>query len=159
VGVVGAGIRIEPAVIRRLIPLVAFFVAVSAFAQLPPGRWWRRPEIVQSLNLTDEQQDRLESIFRGSASELIDLRAEIDKANITLRGELDRPQLDRAAIHRIATRLSDARGRLFDRELTMLIEMRGVLTDPQWNRMRNELNRLERQQQQRQMQPPVPRPQ
>ena len=35
------------------------------------------------------------------------------------------------------------RGRLFDRELTMLVEMRGVLTDPQWNRMRNELDRLQ----------------
>jgi len=158
-GVVGAGIGIEPVMIRRLIPLVAFFVAASAFAQLPPGRWWRRPEIVQALNLTDEQQDRLESIFRGSAADLIDLKAEIDKSNIALRGELDRPQLDRGAIHRIAARLSDARGRLFDRELMMLVEMRGVLTDPQWNRMRNQLDRLERQQEQQRMQRANPRPQ
>ncbi len=132
--------------IRRLIPLLVIFLAAGAFAQLPPGKWWRRPEIVQSLNLSEEQQDRLETIFRGAATELIDLRADVDKANIALRGELDRPTLDRAAIHRIATRLSDARGRLFDRELMMLVEMRGVLTDPQWNRMRNELNRLEPQQ-------------
>jgi heavy-metal resistance protein len=145
--------------IRRLIPLVALFVAASAFAQLPPGRWWRRPEIVQALNLTDEQQGSLESIFRSSAPELIDLKAEIDKSNIALRGELDRPVLDRAAIHRIATRLSDARSRLFDRELMMFVEMRGILTDPQWIRMRNQLDRLERQQQQRQMQQPAPRPQ
>src|SRR5712691_3798238 len=115
-GEVGAGIGIEPVMIRRLIPLVAFFVAASAFAQLPPGKWWRRPEIVQTLNLTDEQQDRLETIFRSSATDLIDFKAEVDKAAIALRGELDRPQLDRAAIHRVAMHLSDARGRLFDRE-------------------------------------------
>jgi len=128
--------------------LAALFTVSSAFAQaLPPGKWWRRPEIVQSLNLTDEQQDRLELIFRASATELIDLKAEVDKANIALRGELDRPQLDRVAIHRVAVRLNDARGKLFDRELMMLVEMRGVLTDPQWNRMRNELNKLERPQQ------------
>jgi Spy/CpxP family protein refolding chaperone len=129
--------------IRRLIPtLIALSIAGSAFAQaLPPGKWWRRPEIVQTLSLNDEQQDRLEKIFRASAVDLIDLKAEVDKANIVLRGELDRPILDRAAIHRVATRLSDARGRLFDRELMMLVEMRSVLTDPQWNRMRNELDR------------------
>lgn len=125
--------------------LLALF-AVSAFAQLPPGKWWRRPEIVQQLNLTDEQQDRLESIFRASATDLIDLKAEVDKSSIALRGELDRPQLDRAAIHRVATRLNEARGRLFDRELMMLVEMRSVLTDPQWNRLRNALDRLQRPQ-------------
>jgi hypothetical protein len=142
-------------VMRRLaIAAIALFTVSSAFAQpLPPGKWWRRPEIIQTLALSDEQQDRLETIFRASAAELIDLKADIDKANIALRGELDRPQLDRVAIHRIATHLSEARGRLFDRELMMLIEMRGVLTDPQWNRMRNELNQIERRQQQ-----PVPRP-
>jgi Spy/CpxP family protein refolding chaperone len=129
----------------------SLLIAAGAFAQLPPGKWWRRPEIIQSLNLSDEQQDHLEAIFRASAADLIDFKAEVDKANIALRGELDRPQLDRAAIHRVATRLSDARGRLFDRELTMLVEMRSVLTEPQWNRMRNELDKLQQQR-------PAPRP-
>jgi Spy/CpxP family protein refolding chaperone len=131
---------------RIAVAVFALLVTGSAFAQLPPGKWWRRPDVVQSLNLSDEQQDRLEGIFRSSAADLIDLKADVDKASIALRGELDRPTLDRAAIHRIATHLSEARGRLFDRELTMLIEMRGVLTDPQWNRMRNELDRMGQQQ-------------
>ena len=138
---------------RRIAFGFAFLLAAtSAFSQqLPPGKWWRRPEIVQSLNLSNDQQDKLDEIFRAAASELIDLRAEVEKANIALRGELDRPQLDRVAIHRIATHLSDARAKLFDRELMMLVDMRGVLNDQQWNRMRNELNKL---QQQRPMQRP-----
>ena len=140
---------------RIALAALLMLVASAALAQLnlPPGKWWRRPEIVRSLNLSDEQQDRLEATFRTSATDLIDLKAEVDKAAIALRGELDRPQLDRAAIHRVATRLSDARGRLFDRELTMLVEMRSVLTDPQWNRMRNEIDRV---QMQRPMQRPKP---
>jgi Spy/CpxP family protein refolding chaperone len=129
---------------RFLLCALLAFVAVSAFAQLPPGKWWRRPEIVQTLNLTSEQQDRLESIFRSSANDLIDLRADVEKAAIALRGELDRPQLDRAAIRRVAARLSDARGKLFDRELIMLVEMREVLNDQQWGRLRSELERLQR---------------
>ena len=119
-------------------------LATTAFAQanLPPGKWWRRPEIVQQLNLAEDQQTRLETIFRTAANDLIDLRGEVEKQNITLRGDLDQSQLDRATIRRDAQKLSEARGRLFERELTMLVDMRGVLNDSQWSRMRNELDKL-----------------
>ena len=114
----------EFSVMRRIaFALAALFTVSSAFAQaLPPGKWWRRPEIVQNLNLTDEQQDRLELIFRASATELIDLKAEVDKSSIALRGELDRPQLDRAAIHRIAVRIEV----LMERERIRLVPFKGV---------------------------------
>jgi hypothetical protein len=132
---------------------VGLLTAATISAQpLPPGKWWRRPEVVQLLNLSDEQQSRLESIFRSAANDLIDLKADVDKQNIALRGELDQPQLDRAAIRRISARLNEARGRLFERELMMLIDMRSVLNDTQWNRLRNQLERLNRQQQQQRRQ-------
>ena len=132
--------------------LLAAFVAVfaaSAFAQsaMPPGKWWRRPEIIQSLNLSEEQQNKLETIFRTASGDLIDLRGEVEKMNITLRGDLDQAQLDRAAIRKDAQRLSDARTRLFERELMMLVDMRAVLNDSQWDRMRAQLERFGNQQQ------------
>ena len=127
---------------RLLLAALVLVFATSAFAQnLPPGKWWRRPEIVQSLNLAEEQQNKLETIFRTASSDLIDLRGEVEKQNINLRGDLDQSQLDRATIRRDAQRLSDARTRLFERELMMLVDMRAVLTDDQWNRLRAELDR------------------
>ncbi len=128
-------------VVKRIaLALLVTAIATSAFAQnLPPGKWWRRPEIVQILNLSEEQQEKLETIFRTSSSDLIDLRGEVEKHNITLRGDLDQPQLDRPTIRRDAQKLSDARGRLFERELMMLADMRAVLNDSQWNRMRSGL--------------------
>jgi Spy/CpxP family protein refolding chaperone len=136
-------------VVKRLL-LAAFVLvfAASAFAQsaMPPGKWWRRPEIVQSLNLSEEQQNKLENIFRTSSGDLIDLRGEVEKLNINLRGDLDQQQLDRAAIRKDAQRLSDARTRLFERELMMLVDMRSVLNDSQWDRMRAQLQRFGTQQ-------------
>ena len=110
-------------------------------ADLPPGKWWRQPEIVRQLAITDEQQTKLENIFRTSANDLIDLKGEVEKQNIALRGELDQPQLDRARIRAAAAHLSDARSRLFERELMLLVDMRSVLTETQWNRMRTALER------------------
>jgi Heavy-metal resistance len=130
---------------RRRVLLAAallLLLAASAGAQLPPGKWWRRAEIAQGLGLTEDQQSRLDAIFRTSANDLIDLRGDVEKASVALRSELDQPQLNRGNIQRVAAHLSEARGRLFERELMMLVDMRGVLTDPQWNRMRAQLERI-----------------
>jgi len=128
-----------------LIAIVLAAFAASAFAQLPPGKWWRKPEIVNTLELTADQQDRLDGIFRATAPDLIDLRGAVEKENIALRGELDQPQLNRAKIQQIAARLNDARARLFQRELAMLVDMRGVLSDQQWNHMRAVIDQLKEQ--------------
>ena len=131
-----------------LVALALFTLATTATAMdLPPGKWWRRPEVIQMLTLTDDQQTRLEAISVRSANELIDFRGEVEKANIALRAELDQPTLNREAIRRIAVHLNEARGRLFERELMMLVDMRSVLSDTQWNRMRQTLERLPERQQ------------
>lgn len=129
---------------RMAMAALALALATTAFAQgsLPPGKWWRRPEIIGQLSLSLEQQNKLETIFRTSASDLIDLRGVVEKENIALRGDLDQSQLDRATIRRDAQKLSEARALLFDRELSMLVDMRGVLNDSQWNRMRMVLDTL-----------------
>src|SRR5712691_7594011 len=110
-------------------------------APLPPGKWWRKPEFVQQLALSDEQQSRLDSIFRSAANDLIDLRGDQQKLSIAIRGELDQPVLNREALRRLAAKLSDAQGKLFERELMMLVDMRSVLSDEQWGRLRAELDR------------------
>src|ERR1051326_2294003 len=129
----------------RRIALVSLFVliATTAFAQqLPPGKWWRRADVAQSLQLTEEQQMKLDQIWRTSAADLIDVKAEIDKQAIPLRGALDQPTLNRGAIRAIAARLNEARGRKFERELMMFVDMRAVLNDQQWTRMRAKLDSL-----------------
>lgn len=135
---------------RIALAALLMLMAWAALAQvnLPPGKWWRRPDVIQLLNLSEEQQDRLENVFRASANDLIDLRGETEKQAIALRAAIDQPQLDRNAIRQAAQRLSMARARQFERELMMLVDMRAVLSDAQWNRMRNELDRLAQKQQQ-----------
>src|SRR5437764_5453916 len=137
---------------RIALAALLMLTASAALAQinLPPGKWWRRAEVINFLNLSNEQQDRLENVFSNSAAELIDFRGEVEKQSIALRAALDRPQLDREQVLRISQRLNDARSRLFQRELMMLVDMRGVLTDMQWNRLRNELDRLAERKEERQ---------
>ena len=137
--------------------LLLFAAAIANAQQLPPGKWWRQPRIVQQLSLTSEQQDRLDEVFRNAANDLIDAKGAVEKLQIALRGELERTQLRRGEIQRIAGQLNDARGRLFERELMMLVDMRAVLNDAQWNRMRAFFDRVQ-EHRQGQQQPGGPRP-
>jgi Spy/CpxP family protein refolding chaperone len=103
---------------------------------MPPGRWWKRVEVAKKLSLTREQQQKLDDVFQAAADELIDAKGDVQKLEIALRGELDRSQLRRQEIQRIATQLNAARARLFERELMMLVDMRGVLDATQWEMLR-----------------------
>lgn len=129
---------------RRMV-LAALAVAVIAgsalAADLPPREWWRNPMIAQRLNITPDQQVKLDEIFRKAASELIDLRADAEKLSLALHAELDQPQLNRANLQKLAVRLNEAHGKLFQREMMMLVDMRGVLNDDQWARLREVINR------------------
>jgi Heavy-metal resistance len=127
---------------RFLVAMAVLACAAIAEGQgLPPGKWWQRPEFVRELQLTREQQDRLDGIFRDAANGLIDAKGEVEKLQIAIRGELDRPQVRRAELQRIASQLSAARGKLFERELMMLVDMRAVLNEGQWTRARQFLDR------------------
>lgn len=136
---------------KRIVAFAAVvMMAGSMFGQLPPGKWWRRPEVAQRLQLTNEQQSRLDAVFAAAAPELVDRKADVEKLGIALRGELDQAEMNRASLQRIASQLSAARGKLFERELMMLVDMRAVLTEAQWSQLRE---RLERQRELRRLPP------
>ena len=145
--------------IKRMIvvaALLASAVIVEA-QQMPPGKWWRRPEVIQRLELTNEQQDQLDEVFRAAADDLIDAKAAVEKLQVQLRGELDRAQVRRPELQRIARQLSEARGKLFERELMMLADMRGVLDEQQWRKVREFMDHHRPQMQQQQQRKPPQR--
>jgi Skp family chaperone for outer membrane proteins len=131
---------------NRRILIFAALLAAATFAQaqqMPPGKWWRRPEVARELELTREQQDKLDESFRGAANDLIDAKADVEKVQVALRGELDRAQLRRTELQRLAAQLTAARGKLFERELMMLVDMRSILDEEQWGKLRHHLDRMQ----------------
>lgn len=129
---------------KRAIALAVIAIGFGGTAlaqELPPGKWWRRPEVAKKIALTEEQQRKLDVISRDAVNDLIDARAAVEKAAIALRNELDQPELTRENVRKLGARLQEARARLFERELMMLVDMRGALDEQQWTQLRTAMER------------------
>jgi len=125
-------------VLMAALLLVAATTVSQAQQPMPFGKWWHRPAVASKLQLTPDQQQKLDDIFKGSQDELLDARADVKKLEIDFRRELNRSELQRPVLQKAAQELSAARARMFDRELRMLVEMRTVLKDYQWTRLQEE---------------------
>src|SRR5580698_9393816 len=51
---------------------------------LPPGTWWRNPDMVQKLGIYSDQQKKIEDVFQQHRLKLVDLDATLKKEEITL---------------------------------------------------------------------------
>ena len=98
----------------------------------PPGKWWERPEMVEKLKITPDQQKKLDEVFQQSRSKLIDLHAALDKEEGLLDPLMKAQSPDDSKILPEIDRIAQARVELEKAEARLLLGMRHVLTLEQW---------------------------
>ncbi len=109
--------------------------AQVGLADLPPGKWWTNRRVIQQLELTREQQQRIESIWMEDRKELIDLKAELDKSQLDLAEMIGREVVDEAAALAAFDRVQGARMTLERKTFLMRIRIKNVLTAQQQRRL------------------------
>ena len=99
------------------------------------GTWWRDSHWVQTLDLTPDQQKKMDDAFRQNRLKLIDLTAALEKEELNLEPlvETVRPE-DGAKILAQIDRVADARAELEKANARMLLAIRQVLTQDQWDK-------------------------
>lgn len=130
--------------------------------RLPPGKWWENQMVVERLQLTAEQQERIRSLVVDHARRMIDLTAEVKKAELDLKELADRNDFDPDAVRTAFARFQKTRQVLETDRFELLLQIRLVLTAQQWhelNRMRQEVrdrrsNRMRDRRPQNQMRRP-----
>ncbi len=104
---------------------------------VPPGIWWRDPNVVQQLSLTPEQTKKMDGIFQQSRLQLIDLRANIERQNAILDPMLNANPIEQAKTLAQIDKVAQARAELEKADAKMLLGIRGVLTPDQWTKLQN----------------------
>ena len=131
-------LRAFPRASTALAALVLAASAAPAFAQLPEmpmGKWWKRPKVVERLKIKPEQQERFDEIFAKNRRAFIDLKADVDRRAVDLDELLAKKDTDPARIVSATDALEQAKARLGKTRTLMIVEMKGVLSDEQWQRI------------------------
>jgi Spy/CpxP family protein refolding chaperone len=113
-------------------------IAGSAWAQpfaMPPGRWWERPRIAAELALTAEQRATLDTVSLAHAKTMVDLKGEVEKAELDVRVASDAEPFDAGRVREAFAALQQRRGRLELERFEMLLKVREVLSAEQWKKL------------------------
>jgi Spy/CpxP family protein refolding chaperone len=103
--------------------------------RVPPGTWWRNPEIAGRIGLSTDQVKRIDGIFLDSRIQLIHMHASLEEEQLRLEPLLSaNPVNQQAALEQIS-KIADTRADLEKANAKMLLSIRGVLTSDQWTKL------------------------
>ncbi len=131
--------------------ILASGVAAAQMPEVPLGKWWKRPEVVQTLGLTAEQQDKLDQILQKYRRDYIDLKADVERKRLDVEDLMAKKDSDPKKVSAAVDVLEASRAKLRKSASMMVLEMRGVLNETQWKQLldRREQWRQERREQMR----------
>ena len=114
--------------------LLALMLGGTLFAQMPRSlyAWWSKPVITRQLNLTNGQRQQIRATVLQYRPHLIDVRAEISKAEIDLEAQFEHDPVDQAKANQAIERLIAARSDLTRTLSQLSLKLRTVLTEQQW---------------------------
>jgi Spy/CpxP family protein refolding chaperone len=104
-------------------------------AQGAHGRWWNNPKVVERLKLTDEQRKTFDGILLDHRAKLIDLRASLEKAELTLEPLMSNDPPNEAKILAQIDKVAQARAELEKANAGFLLAIRAKLTPEQWKQV------------------------
>jgi len=109
--------------------------AGAQMLEMPAGKWWKRPAVVETLKLSLEQQQRLDEVFSKNRRAFVDLKADVDRRTIDLEDLMEAHDVDPRKVGAASEALEQARGRLGKARTMMVVDMRGILTEAQWKQI------------------------
>ena len=99
------------------------------------GRWWNNPKVADMLKLTDEQKKQFDDILLAHREKLIDLRANVEKAELALAPLISDDKPNETGILAQIDKVAQARAELEKANARYLLAVRGKLTPEQWKQV------------------------
>ncbi|MGB7267833.1 MAG: periplasmic heavy metal sensor [Terracidiphilus sp.] len=100
------------------------------------GRYWNNPNIVKQLTLTDDQRKAMDDILHKHLMTLVDLQANLKKAELEMQPLMSADTPDRAAIEGQISKVVEARAALEKANSLFLLDLRMQLKPEQWKQLK-----------------------
>ena len=101
------------------------------------GRWWNNPKIVEKLKLNEDQRKAMDDIFQKHREKLVDLRANLEKAEIEMEPLVKADQPTESAVMSQIDKVAQARAELEKANARFLFALRAKLTPEQWKQVQD----------------------
>lgn len=101
------------------------------------GRWWNDPAVIDKLKLTDQQRKDMDAILQDHREKLIDLRANVEKAEVEMQPMIQADQPNESAILAQIDKIAQARAELEKGNARFLLALRAKLTPEQWKALQD----------------------
>ncbi len=118
------------AALARLLPLILLLGMTASLASAqegPPGRWWRTPRVVEQLQLTDGEIQKLEHAFEASRLKMIKLKGQVEAEQFKLQSMVERPDMKEKTLKAQNRKLEKARSALADERFAFFVEVRKTI--------------------------------
>ena len=110
------------------------------------GQWWNNPNVVTQLSLTDDQRKAMDGSMQDHRMKLIDLQANLQKAEVTLGPMMKADTPDQKAIESQIDKVVAARADLEKANARFLLDVRMQLKPDQWKQLQTlRMNRMQHQ--------------
>jgi Spy/CpxP family protein refolding chaperone len=110
------------------------------------GQFWNNPNVVKQLTLTDDQRKAMDGILQDHKMKLIDLRANLQKAEVVMGPLMKADTPDQKAIEAQIDKVVMARADLEKANARFLLDIRMKLTPDQWKQLQTlRTNRMQHQ--------------
>lgn len=116
--------------VRALVLAVVVLISIPAgfsFADGFRSRWWHTPEYAQALNLTEDEIQRLDTLYEAARIKMIEIKGKVEVERAKLRVLMEQKDVDRAAVMAQHRSQEEARTQLSEERFKFLLEIRDLV--------------------------------
>ena len=100
------------------------------------GKWWYRPGVKDTLQLTPDQIDTINTIWMEHKKRIIDIKGDIGKAYLDLENMMSKPMTDKQGAYKLAERLAQLHSQQTENRIKMAIDIRQELSIEQFEKLK-----------------------
>ena len=114
----------------------------KAGMKLPAGKWWRVPRIIQTHNITPEEQTQIDNLYIQKRRKMIDLKNVLEKELFELELVFDDPNFDASACMDRYRKVQTARTILSLERFNFVVEVRKLLGFERFQQLKEKYRQL-----------------
>ncbi|MCI0454965.1 MAG: Spy/CpxP family protein refolding chaperone [Candidatus Dadabacteria bacterium] len=119
-----------------LVTLLTPYFNVYGYDEGTPGKWWKDKKIIKTLELNNDQVNRIEGIFSSQKGKMKELVSDLRKKERELADTERNPNSSNDDVLRLSKEVEEIKGNMRRVKMDIHLQIRGILTPQQRGKLR-----------------------